>query len=62
MIKYDGYQMLWAFDTSAVQKEDDGGIDAACISTAYGNGGYCAGLTWKGTGSFQEEKWAEWMV
>ena len=49
--RHDGYQMLWTFDTPAVVKEDDGGIDAACITTTYGDGGFCAGITWKGVAS-----------
>ena len=47
--KYDGYQMLWAFDTPAITPIADGAIDAACISSASGKGGFCAGVEYKGT-------------
>ena len=58
--KYDGYQMLWLFDTSAVTDTADGAIDAACISSNYANGGFCAGIKFVGTTTRSEEKWAIW--
>ena len=57
---YDGYLMLWAFDTSRVVSTQDGAIDAACISSAYGAGGYCAGIKYVGTVTQTPEKWAQW--
>ena len=52
--------MLWLFDTSAVTDTADGAIDAACISSNYANGGFCAGIKFVGTTTRSEEKWAIW--
>ena len=55
---YDGYQMLWAFDTSALLHESDQAIDAACISSAYADGGFCAGIVFEGTNTRTPALWA----
>ena len=47
--KHDGYLMMWGFDTSAVQDPEDGAIDAGCIQSPSGGGGYCAGIKFVGT-------------
>ena len=57
---YDGYVMRWAFDTSRVVSTQDGAIDAACISSSYGGGGYCAGIEYVGTVTQTPELWAQW--
>ena len=55
---YDGYQMKWAFDDTALVHDTDGAIDAACISSDYGNGGFCCGIMWTGTNTKTPEIWA----
>ena len=57
---YDGYQMLWAFDTTALLHTADGAIDAACISSSYAEGGFCAGIIFRGSNTRTPELWAQW--
>ena len=58
---YDGYQMLWAFDDPSVVHTADGAFDAACISSSFGGGGFCAGIKYTGTTNRSPEKWAIWV-
>ena len=53
--------MLWAFDTTTVTKTAEGAIDAACISSAYADGGFCVGITWTGTSVLSPKLWANWV-
>ena len=60
--KYDGYQMLWTFDTPAVAAADKN-IDAVCINgDGYSNGGFCCGIKYTGALSPQPEMWARWVT
>ena len=58
--RFDGYQMKWNFDTSAIVEEKEGAIDAACLYSETADGGYCVGLTYKGTNSLTAELYAKW--
>ena len=58
--EYDGYLMLWGFDTSAIVVSEDGAIDAGCISSAHGGGGYCAGVKYIGDNNRSPYLWAQW--
>ena len=58
--KHDGYLMLWGFDTSAVLNPQDGAIDAGCLHSPSGEGGYCAGIKYVGTQTPSPQLWAQW--
>lgn len=61
LARFDGYQMEWAFDTTAITRTAENAIDAACISSNYGGGGYCVGLKFTGsTLPFTPGLWATW--
>ena len=61
LARFDGYQMKWSFDTTTVLKTAEGALDAACVSSPYANGGYCAGITWTGTSVLTPKLWANWV-
>ena len=56
--RYDGYQMLWAFDNTELVEDADGAVDAGCISSKYGGGGFCAGIEYTGTNTKTPRAWA----
>ena len=58
--KYDGYQMLWGFDSQDFNHTDEDAVDAGCISSTVADGGFCAGVTYKGSSTRTAEIWAQW--
>ena len=61
LARFDGYQMQWSFDTTAVLKTAEGALDTACVRSAYADGGFCAGITWTGTAVLTPKLWANWV-
>ena len=59
--RFDGYQMQWAFDTTAIIHTAEDAIDAACISSRYADGGFCVGIQFKGTSVRSPKLWAVWV-
>ena len=57
----DGYKMTWDFDTPSVVAEKAGAIDAACLSSEYGQGMVCVGIIYAGTGQLTASKFALWL-
>jgi len=59
--RFDGYQMQWLFDTTELRHTNEDAIDAACMYSRYADGGFCAGIQFKGTSVRSPKLWAVWI-